>query len=124
MAVTVALVDSAGHPVALVRGSSKKWHGPYMAFGKARLAAAFQKSTDVLLERWSERPLYAGSLVGVLPGGVTLNPGGYPIFEDGECVGAIGVGGGDPEDDHEIARMTVEELKGTRGHPVDQRETQ
>jgi uncharacterized protein GlcG (DUF336 family) len=112
--VTVAVVDAAGHPVALARG--KNWHGPYLAFGKARLAAAFRKSTSDLLEQWRDRPLFAGSLTSVLPGGVTLNPGGQPIIDAaGDCVGAIGVGGGRPEQDDEIARLTAESITTTRG---------
>lgn len=109
LTVTAAVVDAAGHPVALARG--KNWHGPYLAFGKARLAAAFRKPTGALLEQWAERPLFAQSLVGVLPEGVTLNPGGHPVFAaDGECVGALGVGGGRPEQDEQVARLAVEAL--------------
>lgn len=105
--VTVAVVDAAGHPVALARG--KNWHGPYLAFGKARLAAAFRKPTGDLLEQWADRPLFASSLTSVLPGGVTLNPGGHPLVDaDGVCAGAIGVGGGRPDEDAEVARLTAE----------------
>ncbi|MFD5112875.1 heme-binding protein [Streptomyces sp. NPDC058220] len=107
--VTVAVHDAAGHPVLVARGS-EKWHGPYMAMGKARLAAAFGKPTAVLLENWRDRPLFASSLNDVLPGGVTLNPGGYPIAVDGRIVGAIGVGGGTPDEDDMVARLTVEAL--------------
>jgi glc operon protein GlcG len=109
-AVSVAVVDAAGHPVAVVRGSATKWHGPYMASGKARLSAAFQKPSIELLESWESRPLYAMSLTEVLPGGVTLNPGGYPIFDGDVCVGAIGVGGGSPAEDDTVARLTIEAM--------------
>lgn len=105
---TVAVHDSAGHPVALARGG--KWHGPYMAMGKARLAAAFQKSTAELLEQWADRPLFAQSLTEVLPGGVTLNPGGHPVIVDGNCIGAIGVGGSSPDHDHRLAQESVREF--------------
>lgn len=108
--VSVAVVDAAGHPVVIARGKAEAWHGPYMAAGKARLAAAFRKPTIKLIEQWAERPLYPMSLTSVIPGGVTLNPGGYPIFEDGECIGAIGVGGSSPAADDEVARLTVEAL--------------
>jgi glc operon protein GlcG len=109
--VTVAVHDEAGHPVLVARGSHK-WHGPYMAMGKARLAAAFGKPTAVLLENWRDRPLFAASLNDVLPGGVTLNPGGYPILAGQRVIGAIGVGGGTPDQDDMVARLTVEELAG------------
>jgi uncharacterized protein GlcG (DUF336 family) len=105
--VTVAVHDVAGHPVLVARGSDK-WHGPYMAMGKARLSAAFRKPTSVLLEGWKDRPLFAMSLPGVLPGEVTLNPGGYPLHRDGEFAGAIGVGGGSPDDDDRVARLAAE----------------
>ena len=101
MVATIAVSDAAGHPVALARGRS--WHGPYMAMGKARLAAAFRKPTAELIERWKERPLFPQSLVSVLPGEITLNPGGYPLFEGEEFVGAVGVGGGTPTADHELS---------------------
>jgi glc operon protein GlcG len=108
--VSVAVLDAAGHPVVVARGKADAWHGPYMATGKARLAAAFRKPTAQLLEQWADRPLYPMSLTDIIPGGVTLNKGGYPIFADGECIGAIGVGGSSPDVDDDIARRTVETL--------------
>ncbi len=110
--VSVAVVDAAGHPVVVARGKPEAWHGPYMATGKARLAAAFRKPTATLLQQWADRPLYPISLNEVIPGGVTLNPGGHPIFDGDACVGAIGVGGGAPELDDAIARTTVEAVAG------------
>lgn len=104
-----AVVDAAGHPVALRRG--KNWHGPYMAFGKARLSAAFRKPTKQLLKDWADRPLFAQSLTEVIPQGVTLNAGGYPIIDDGECIGAIGIGGSSPENDDLVARLTAESFR-------------
>lgn len=103
LVITVAVHDAAGHPVALARG--KNWHGPYMAMGKARLAAAFRKPTAQLVEQWKDRPMYPDSLNTIIPGGVTVNPGGYPIIENGVCIGAIGIGGGSPKQDDELARL-------------------
>ena len=108
LTVTVAVVDAAWHPVALARG--KNWHGPYIAFGKARLAAAFRKPTGVLLQQWADRPLFAQSLTEVIPGGVTLNPGGYPVFDGDSCIGALGVGGGSPDEDDLVAQLAVEAM--------------
>jgi glc operon protein GlcG len=105
LVITVAVHDAAGHPVALARG--KNWHGPYMAMGKARLAAAFRKPTAQLVEQWKDRPMYPDSLNTIIPGGVTVNPGGYPIFENGVCIGAIGIGGGSPQQDDELARLAT-----------------
>ena len=110
--VSVAVVDAAGHPVLVARGQADAWHGPYMATGKARLAAAFRKPTDALMEQWKDRPLFPMSLTEVIPGGVTLNAGGHPIFDGAECVGAVGIGGGSPTNDGEVARLTVEAIGG------------
>ena len=62
------------------------------------------------MKQWEDRPLFPMSLTAVIPEGVTLNPGGYPIFENGEFTGAIGVGGGSPQTDDDIARITVEDM--------------
>ena len=105
---TVAVHDDAGHPLVVMRG--KRWHGPYMAMGKARLAAAFAKPTKDLMEQWADRPMFPTSLVEIIPGGVTVNPGGVPLFEGDVCVGAIGVGGGSPQVDHEIAAAAAEQF--------------
>lgn len=108
--VSVAVLDAAGHPVLVARGKPEAWHGPYMAAGKARLAAAFRKPTAELMEQWKDRPLFPQSLVEIIPGGVTLNKGGYPIFEGGRCIGAIGVGGGSPENDEAVAAGTIKAM--------------
>ena len=108
--VSVAIVDAAGRPVLVARGKPEAWHGPHMASGKARLAAAFRKPTKVLMKQWEDRPLFPMSLTAVIPEGVTLNLGGYPIFLDGIFSGAIGVGGGSPKTDDDIARITLEEM--------------
>ena len=36
--------------------------------------------------------------------------GGFPIIVDGECIGGIGVSGGDWETDERIARAAVESI--------------
>ena len=110
---TVAVHDDAGHPLVVMRG--KRWHGPYMAMGKARLAAAFAKPTKDLMEQWVDRPMFGTSLVEIIPGGVTVNPGGVPLFAGDVCVGAIGVGGGSPQVDHEIAAAAAEQFHSAEG---------
>jgi uncharacterized protein GlcG (DUF336 family) len=106
--VSVAVHDPAGHPVLVARGKSVAWHGPYMAMGKARLAAAFRKPTADLCRQWENRPMFGQSLTEIIPGGVTLNKGGYPLYEDGQLIGAIGVGGGSPDVDDYVARTAAD----------------
>jgi len=40
----------------------------------------------------------------------TAMEGGYPIMVDGECVGGIGVSGGDWATDEKIAKAAVESI--------------
>ncbi len=54
--------------------------------------------------------MFGQSLTEIIPGGVTLNKGGYPIFENGVCVGALGIGGGSPDTDDQVALETVNSL--------------
>ena len=110
MVVSVAVLDASARPVILARGKPEAWHGPYMAAGKARLACAFRKPTSALMEQWADRPMFPLSLTDIIPEGVTLNKGGYPLFENGVLIGAIGVGGGSPEKDEAVARGTVEAI--------------
>ena len=77
-----------------------------------KMAAAFRKPTDALMEQWKDRPMFPMSLTEVIPGGVTLNAGGYPIFDGAKCIGAIGIGGGSPSNDGDVARLTVEAIGG------------
>jgi len=39
--------------------------------------------------------------------------GGFPVIVDGECIGGIGVSGGDWETDARIARAAVEAIGAT-----------
>ena len=40
----------------------------------------------------------------------TAMEGGFPVIVDGECIGGIGVAGGDWETDERIARAAVEAI--------------
>ena len=51
--------------------------------------------------------MFAQSLTEIIPGGVTLNKGGYPLYENGDFIGAIGVGGGSPDVDDFVARTAA-----------------
>jgi uncharacterized protein GlcG (DUF336 family) len=51
--------------------------------------------------------MFGQSLTEIIPGGVTLNKGGYPLYEDGQLIGAIGVGGGSPDVDDYVARTAA-----------------
>jgi uncharacterized protein GlcG (DUF336 family) len=70
---------------------------------KARTAAAFRTATADLAARTTD-PARIASFVGA---GFSLLPGGRPITDRGTVVGALGVGGGTPEQDDEVARAAL-----------------
>ncbi|MCG8324806.1 MAG: heme-binding protein, partial [Thiotrichales bacterium] len=48
-------------------------------------------------------PLLWYSLPSVVPAQALPSPGGLPLKKDARIIGAIGLGGGSPEEDHECA---------------------
>ncbi len=48
-------------------------------------------------------PLLWYSLPGVIPAQALPSPGGLPIWKDDRVIGAIGIGGGAPDEDHQCA---------------------
>ncbi|KAF1349577.1 hypothetical protein BDV97DRAFT_296643 [Delphinella strobiligena] len=101
-AENVAVVDPAGFLVGVLRMDN--------AFpGSVDLASKKARSV-VLFNGFDTQALYAaslpnGSLFGLLEtnGGLVFFPGGSPLYLDGFLLGAIGVSGGTPEQDGQIA---------------------
>ena len=44
---------------------------------------------------------------------LTIFGGGYPVMEDGQMIGAIGISGGHYADDMEVARHALESIGAT-----------
>jgi glc operon protein GlcG len=70
---------------------------------KARTAAAFRSATADVAARTTD-PARIASFVAA---GFSLLAGGRPITDNGTVVGALGVGGGTPEQDDEVARAAL-----------------
>lgn len=100
-AVTVAICDAAGDLVLLHRAQGALGFSSELAAGKAYTAARFGNSTSVLEELWSQRPVYAHSLVA--QGKWFVGRGGVPIHRNGVVVGGIGVSGADPAGEEALA---------------------
>ena len=100
-AATVAVCDASGDLLLLRRGDGAPGFSAELAAAKAYTAARFGNSTAVLEELWSQRPVYAHSLVA--QGKWFVGRGGVPVFRDGVVVGAIGVSGADPKGEEALA---------------------
>lgn len=110
--ICVAVYDSAAQPKAFLRMDKAPMLSARIAEDKAYTAASFRCPTHSLFD-WIQKdpPLLHG--ITQYPRFIVFG-GGYPILEDGELVGAIGVSGGHYAQDMECARAALEAI----GAPV------
>ena len=66
-------------------------------------AASFKRSTLEITENKDANPLLWYSLPSVVPAQALPSPGGLPVLKDGRVIGALGLGDGAPDEDHECA---------------------
>ena len=103
IAVTAAVVDEAGVPIALGQMDGAEPRTAEFAFNKAYTAASFQQPTKELTgvagQTWFQ------SLVVSSNGRIMPGAGALPIVEGGSIVGAIAVAGGTEEQDERCAEV-------------------
>src|SRR5438552_3332589 len=106
LAVSVAVADRAGHPVASARMDGAALGSMRLALDKAYTAALWQLPTGDLQS--STQP--GGDdwgLTSTEGGHIVVYAGGLPITADGAFAGAIGVSGGTGEQDARCAAAAV-----------------
>lgn len=103
--VTVAVVDAGGHLIALERMDDGRFHTVHSSTTKAATAASNRRPTTTRGAQGQDLDtLHAiGLSLAAGPERWTAMEGGFPILVDGECVGGIGVSGGDWDQDEAIA---------------------
>lgn len=104
----VVVVDVCGDEKACSRQDGNSRASLTLAPLKAQTALAFRTPTAVLADRVANDPVRAQSF---LAAGFTLLGGGLPVSVDGQVVGAVGVGGGTPEQDVQIAEAGLRALR-------------
>ena len=111
--IAVAIADAGGHLVMLERMDGGRFHTIHSSTTKAVCAASNKRPTTA--KGAQAQPLDTNHAIGLAlaagPERWTAMEGGYPIIFDGECVGGIGVSGGDWATDERIAREAVESIK-------------
>jgi glc operon protein GlcG len=112
IAIVVAIADAGGHLVVLERMDGGRFHTVHSATTKAACAASNKRPTTA--QGAQAQPLDVAHAIGLAlaagPERWTAMEGGYPVIVDGECIGGIGVSGGDWETDARIAREAVEAI--------------
>jgi uncharacterized protein GlcG (DUF336 family) len=107
LAMVIAIVDSTGHLIMLHRMDNASYGSIRVAGGKAKTAFEFRAPTKNLHER-----LNAGTATHLLTlGGATLIEGGIPIVVGSKIVGAIGVSGGSPMQDAQVAKAGADAVQ-------------
>jgi len=112
IAISVAVADAGGHLIALERMDGGRFHSLHSATTKAACAASNKRPTSSHGAQGQALDL-AHSLGLALAAGPerwTAMEGGCPIIVGGECIGGVGVSGGDWATDERIAREAVESI--------------
>jgi glc operon protein GlcG len=112
IAVSVAIADAGGHLILLERMDGGRFHSVHSATTKAVCAASNKRATS---SRGAQaQPLDVAHALGLAlaagPQRWTAMEGGCPIIADGECIGGIGIAGGDWATDERIAQQAVESI--------------
>ena len=109
ISATVAIVDAGGHLMVLERMEGGPFHTVHSSTVKAVCAASNRRPTTTQGAQGQELDtLHAiGLSLAAGPERWTAMAGGFPILSGAECVGGIGVSGGDWEQDQQIARAAL-----------------
>jgi glc operon protein GlcG len=112
IAVTVAIADAGGNLLLLERMDGGRFHTVHSATTKAVCAASNKRVTSSKGAQGQALDV-AHALGLALAAGAqrwTAMEGGCPILVDGECVGGVGVAGGNWEFDENLAREAIESI--------------
>jgi uncharacterized protein GlcG (DUF336 family) len=112
IAISVAIADSGGHLVLLERMDGGRFHSVHSATAKAVCSASNRRPTSP--HGAQGQPLDVAHALGLAlaagPERWTAMEGGAPVIMEGECIGGVGVSGGDWATDERIARAAVESI--------------
>lgn len=103
--ISVSVVDAGGHPILFERTDGASPATARIAFEKARTAAIFRGATGAMEDRIPDRLAMLA-----LPGATPLK-GGVPLVSGGQVVGAVGISGLLPQQDHQVAEAGAAALK-------------
>jgi uncharacterized protein GlcG (DUF336 family) len=107
--VSVTVLDAGGHLLAFRRDDRAVLISGETSTRKAYTALQLNAPTADLVDLVKpDGPFY--SLPTALDRPLLFIAGGIPVHRDGRLIGAIGVGGGAPEQDHGFATAAVAEL--------------
>lgn len=95
--IAVSVVDAGGHAILFERMDGAPPSTALVATEKARTAAVFRNATGNMEDRIPDRLAML-----VLPGAAPVK-GGVPLVSGGQVIGAVGISGVQPQQDHQVA---------------------
>ena len=114
--LTIAVIDSGGHLVALQREDGTSNLRAEIAQGKAKGAVAMGLGSRSLFERAQTQPYFIDAINALNGGNLVPVPGGVLIRKDDILIGAIGITG-DSSDRDEACAIAAIELQGLTADP-------
>lgn len=112
IAISVAVTDAGGHLLHFERMDGGRFHSIHSSTTKAVCAASNKRPTTAKGAQAQELDVAhaIGLALAAGPERWTAMEGGFPVIVEGECIGGIGISGGDWETDERLARMAVEAI--------------
>ncbi|MEU5194070.1 heme-binding protein [Streptomyces scabiei] len=104
--VYVLVVDSAGETKASLRMENNSSAAAALVPQKVHTARTYRAAIADLASNIKD----PAQIVSHVANGASLLAGGRPIFENGQFIGALAVGGGTPAQDDEVARAALAAL--------------
>ena len=112
IAISCCIVDAGGHVIVLERMDGGRFHTLHSATTKAVCAASNRRATSAKGAVGQDLDVTHARGLALAAGAErwTAMEGGVPVLIGGECIGGVGVSGGDWETDMKIAQAAVEAI--------------
>lgn len=107
---TICVADDGAHPIALHRMTGARLTGVEIAIAKAFTAAGHQRATHLFNEPPNGPALPGNEAFGIQhthSGRFSVFVGGFPIVHEGQVIGAVGVSGGNGEQDKAVGAAAL-----------------
>jgi uncharacterized protein GlcG (DUF336 family) len=105
--MNIAVVDTNGELVQFERMEGAQIASGSISVGKARTAARFRRESRLFYNAFETGHGYVSTLDPTL----VASPGGFPLVEGGQLIGAVGCSGGTGDQDAAVCKAGAEVVK-------------
>ena len=106
--MSVSVVDPRGDLIAMFRTDGASWRTPPISHAKAVAASCFGVSSRDM-EGKSQSAVFQGFMA-MQGGHLIAGPGAFPVYRNGELLGAVGGSGGTHEEDENASKAGIDAL--------------